>query len=333
MKRSYLTLLLSIFASASFAQFPLTSDNHVPAQGEEYLYYYSTDMSQTDIYNEGANQSWDLTTTPELSVPSIYTNPADEDEGSNFPDANLVENISQGGQDSQNYYKADADGYSLEGQFIEGQGRITYNDPREILQFPFEYGDTYNGTFSATVENLTNGQVFDRSGEIEVEVDGYGNLQTPDLNIENVVRVKAIYTYSDEYMGTPVFDYTDTLFIWYHQNTAAQVGSYTSFSTGGFTQLRRVTYIDPNEVNVSEFELANQNDISVYPNPASDQITFRNVKNEGQTASVYNSFGQIVMKVKLEEERSLDISNLEPGVYFITWHTGTTSQSEKLVVR
>lgn len=329
MKSLYLTLFVSCFMTQAFSQFTITSESHVPEYGDEFSYSFSSSMENTDIYHEGSDQSWDLSATPEQSVDFIYGNPDDEAEGANFPDANLVETIPQG--NGQNYFEETSEGYSLVGQYIEGQGRLIFDDPRELLQFPFAYGDTYSGTFSAEVQNLTNGQVFDRSGTVELEVDGYGDLQIPSLSIENVVRVKAIYNYSDEFMGTPIFSYVDTVFMWYHENTSAIVGSYTSVSIEGTPQLQRISYMDPTDVKVAE--LFAQDDISIFPNPARDQITLRNVKGSGEPASIYSSTGQLVMKVKLEEEKAIDVSKLEPGIYFVVWHNGLTSKSERVVIQ
>lgn len=55
-----------------------------------------------------------------------------------------------------------------------------------------------------------------------------------------------------------------------------------------------------------------ENEINVYPNPASESITV-----EGKNVSFYNQYGQLVLTQELYDQTStLDISNWQPGIYY-----------------
>ena len=60
-------------------------------------------------------------------------------------------------------------------------------------------------------------------------------------------------------------------------------------------------------------------DFEVFPNPAKDFISIKNLSNQLQTINVINLSGQILMSLQLDVQQSktVDISGLEPGVYVI----------------
>jgi glutathione peroxidase len=83
--------------------------------------------------------------------------------------------------------------------------------------------------------------------------------------------------------------------------------------------LSAVTPLDPSIISwvegtsdAEENENVN-NDFSIYPNPASDVI---NIKNNSQALSVYSILGTELLRIPIGSE-TLDISNLQPGIYII----------------
>jgi len=59
-------------------------------------------------------------------------------------------------------------------------------------------------------------------------------------------------------------------------------------------------------------------ELTIYPNPAKDRIYFKNTKLETINLKVYNVLGKEVMHSSLSTDESLDISNLNNGMYIIT---------------
>ncbi|MBK6976946.1 MAG: T9SS type A sorting domain-containing protein [Cytophagaceae bacterium] len=84
-------------------------------------------------------------------------------------------------------------------------------------------------------------------------------------------------------------------------------------------------------------ENENPNNFLAYPNPAEK---FIKIKMTGvfnlENFSISNSIGQaldLIPNSKNREEVILDISNLQDGIYFITYYDGKNKLVERFVVR
>ena len=76
------------------------------------------------------------------------------------------------------------------------------------------------------------------------------------------------------------------------------------------------------------------NEISVYPNPASSTIIITRSGNDPFTIEIFNNIGQR-MKVAAANisERSLDVSGLPAGIYFVHITANGNTQTRTIVVR
>jgi len=82
------------------------------------------------------------------------------------------------------------------------------------------------------------------------------------------------------------------------------------------------------EANVGVQEVEHNNHISVYPNPAVDQLSVTLNKNAEMT--IYNIMGQAVLTVEGKAGvNTLDISNLTSGIYFIS----AGNDTQKFIVK
>lgn len=86
----------------------------------------------------------------------------------------------------------------------------------------------------------------------------------------------------------------------------------TAFGSGGF-DLDAVGVI--NELNILGTQNVNANKISIYPNPASDYIFIKNIKNPA-TINLYDGNGKLVKTSKISENQRLEIRDLPVGTYF-----------------
>lgn len=80
--------------------------------------------------------------------------------------------------------------------------------------------------------------------------------------------------------------------------------------------------------------------LAVYPNPADDVVTmtYNNTTGEDMIVSVVDLTGKRVMNTNLGSasglsQSTLDVSNLETGVYVMTVQSGAQSTTQKLVIR
>ncbi len=72
-------------------------------------------------------------------------------------------------------------------------------------------------------------------------------------------------------------------------------------------------------VNLNEVMLE---ELSSYPNPASDKLSFDLPQEAEIIIEVFNILGQKVMQARLSSQRSLDIGHLKPGSYTLRLHSG-----------
>ena len=83
----------------------------------------------------------------------------------------------------------------------------------------------------------------------------------------------------------------------------------------------------------SSIEDINSN-ISIYPNPADDQIMLQMESNDYSSLVVRNITGQILMQEQINDtQMQLDISALESGLYLIELQGKEKSITQKIVIR
>ena len=73
------------------------------------------------------------------------------------------------------------------------------------------------------------------------------------------------------------------------------------------------------------------NSLKMYPNPANGIVKFSTVTNEALEVSVHDLLGKQVVPVQTIQSQ-LNISSLNPGVYFVTMKQGTNTATKKLVI-
>lgn len=110
---------------------------------------------------------------------------------------------------------------------------------------------------------------------------------------------------------TYYFDYTDQT--WYYTTSNVMV---------------RMNF-NPAIVGITENEMV----LSVYPNPASDEITVSSSITEG-TITLSDVAGKLVKTTNLSGlSTSMNTAGLNNGVYYLTVSNGTTTSTEKVVIK
>ena len=70
----------------------------------------------------------------------------------------------------------------------------------------------------------------------------------------------------------------------------------------------------------------------VYPNPATDRIFIENVK--GKEIRMFNLAGQnLLSELASSEKQTIDISNLQRGIYFVKINSGNSEEVRKLIIK
>lgn len=99
------------------------------------------------------------------------------------------------------------------------------------------------------------------------------------------------------------------------------------FNLNGY-QLREVASLSVNESSLGDF--------GMYPNPTKSEFTI-NLKNReaiGSKVTITSLLGQVVYKGKFEEvSKSINVSNLNTGIYLVSVSGNNTFATKKLVIK
>lgn len=328
MKKIYFSILCVIIVANLNAQITLTSASSTPQVGDTFDYII-TPSPTLNISNGGANQTWDFSSATGASSAFSYIPLSSSLEPATYPLANIVESASG----AENYYASSTSKYTIEGQLMPGVIRAIYTDSREFLKFPITYNDVFNETFSGTVENIAAGQTFIRSGTIEIKADGYGTLILPYCTVNDVLRIITVSNYIDNYNGTPIASYLDTIYTWYNATTNTCIANKTVIYVNGVLSLSQATHIEQSSFinGINDLQIANDQ-ISFYPNPAHNYITIKNSDNI-ISINIHNIKGKLVKTANIHNgTQQISISDLNPGIYFINYTTKSYNYTKKLIV-
>ncbi|KXH81273.1 PQQ-dependent sugar dehydrogenase [Chryseobacterium kwangjuense] len=82
-------------------------------------------------------------------------------------------------------------------------------------------------------------------------------------------------------------------------------------------------------------ETGNENSVYIHPNPASEKVFIEGFDNRNSTADLISTEGKIALdKAKIENDGSVDITGIPPGVYYLIIKTGDVkSYSQKLIIK
>ena len=86
-------------------------------------------------------------------------------------------------------------------------------------------------------------------------------------------------------------------------------------------------------LSVNEFDL---DQLSLYPNPAKDEVNIKWNSSEDVSLRIYNATGRIVFfgkKVNLQSGYKIDVSAFNAGVYFVKLNSSTGEITKKLILR
>lgn len=102
----------------------------------------------------------------------------------------------------------------------------------------------------------------------------------------------------------------------------------TAFGSGGF-DLDAVGVINQLETTLST-QNVEVNRISIYPNPASDYILIKNIKNN-TTIHIFDGTGKLVKTSLIKENEKINISSLPKGIYYVQFYNGQNKEIIKIM--
>ena len=219
-----------------------------------------------------------------------------------------------------------------------------------------DFSDIFHIKFTAVAGNQTNIDVTFENEPTMKEVSGYINNEIElidaiynegEVNVDQqeLDSYEVINDVNDANVGGVDIDVkngtTPYSYVWSNdseEQNLVNVGtgdySVTVTDAKGCEEIFGPFTVD-NSVNVNE--IASLQSISLYPNPANNQLhlnaTFENV--EDLEISIYNILGEVVYFQQREVtnlDMNLDISNLSNGNYFLQLKAGEGIHTEKLEI-
>jgi len=327
MKIRYSLLISCVLLSAKIYAQPILNSTCGYQNGSLVHIHLDTNTSLNEGPG-GANQVWDFSTLTDPNASADYTGESASltPYGNDFPMANVAsETIDFSDNDNFSYFTNDDAHYTTWGYEASGE-KFIYSNPRDILHYPFTYGDSFTDTYYSSLLTGYN------SGSVTVLADGYGTLILPERTFQNCLRVKEIRNDTLATGPEPITT-NDTTYKFYCVNfpeALCQVNHH--HSSDGF---------DFNEVywqDVSPNAVASVTQISslkIFPNPCNDFLTIGfPFENENTVVRITDASGRVMKQEKFSADQKIRIntSDLPSGVYLISFEANAITYRNSIVV-
>lgn len=336
-------LLFTFLFAATFAQAQMTSANE-PAIGESTTLFVVDSFAVDYATTTGAGVTWDysaiagyngLTEDVECLDPSTNSNNA------SFPGASKLLVVG----DIEQFFSSSSTDRTSQGfvysEATLGEILVTYeNDPSILCTYPFAQGgatvnDAYDGTIAFTFNSLPVNEGL--TGNITAEVDGSGTLMLPNnVSLSNVIRY-----HSSEIAATtlPLVGAVDVIkeqFEYYdYANSNLPVFIHLTIiiePQGGGPAITETSLVLSQEDGV--FVGLNENesfDFTVAPNPVNDIITITGDFDATATAQLVDASGRVINSFDVENGKTVDVSNLNSGMYMLTINNAGQATTKTIV--
>lgn len=367
MKRFFTSFILSSLSfSTMVAQTPITLTNADMPANLDTLRFSNAQLSSLGNYTvTGTNYNWDFTTlVPSSQGLRSFINPGNTpyfifflgfngsaekiaDTLLNLPGIVSITDFYQFYKKSTanpNAYLADGVGLSISSLPVPSY----YEDKDEVYNFPLSYLRFDSTSFRFSTPNTTLIPIgYSSTGKRATRVDGWGTISTPFGTAPCLRVVSNVYandTLKNTFFPIPFRNNTRS-YQWLTnvpvngKNVRIPMLEISGTVTNGLftpTQVRyRDVYRDPLAIGLTEQE--NLPSIAFYPNPASEQLYFKNdVRLQGVQLTISNVLGKAVYEKTLHVEPSLSISsisvaNLKPGVYVVSLQKNNQRTTFKLL--
>ncbi len=354
MIRNYITILfLYLTPIMSFSQITIFQTD-MPVIGDTIPRAIDTLTTETGG-NGGANQTWDFSSAiPHIQQNTAIINPAATPYSGDFPTSNMA--MTNDGI-SFAYFNMGSTDMIIKGAAgdLLNSGIIIVsplNPDLTLYLFSVNYGNTLSDDYGFDV--TTDGSVFNplldsvrlkRLGTVVDTVDGWGTTITPTGSY-NSLRIKRIDYRLDSIwtkLPDPPFPFPpspwsflsatmDTVlsYSWLAKETRLALAELSFDSLGN---PNRLTYSLVSAIPVGISEIAGDQQINLFPNPASDQVQFtlsRGFNNKTYQLQLYNSIGREVLNMQFlsygKESKDINTSRLPAGIYFYVLSNKNTQE-------
>lgn len=216
---------------------------------------------------------------------------------------------------------------------------LILNNPELLLRLPMDFGDSWSDTWSGA--GVNQGQSYSRSGTTTGTYNGVGTVQTPFGTFTNVARVQVEQNYFDV-VDELLINYTSLNVYYFIQGfNRAIFTSSRLWVDIGFTGQQELlqqfsTFADPGAVGIAE--VADPFGLSVFPNPADDQVelTFATAPTRTMDVDLLDAAGRILQQHRLAPaaiRHTLHVADLSAGTYLVRVTDGEAQRVLPLMVQ
>jgi len=328
-------ILLALFCSPFIfnAQISIGKSNF-PNSGDNYIYSIAT-TAGIDISTTGANQNWDYSSINHTAFDTIIHASVNSTPfayqfyfNNQFLYPNHKANYAIKGREINafnvvtisevfNFHKKNNSSLEMVGFGANINGipaSIKYDTIDQLYPLPMTFGTTDSTTayYLLDVPNMgTYGQWIKR----KVEVDGWGEVTTPNQTYAQSIRVKTTLYQRDTLKTEQPISLPGVVFDRPVQNTyewfVLGVGSPVLSFTEQAGQITEAKYFEINATTISE---NNDFEFSIFPNPATGLINI-NAPFDNGLMQIMDLSGRLIFDGALKT--TFDVSNLEIGSYLL----------------
>ncbi len=324
MKKQFLLGLIICAASATaIAQPTLTAATNNPVAGDIY-YGYSVDTAGVNKGAAGASITWNFSSVVrnDSDTTSYFTCAATP-----YCDSFAGSNIVMYDGSDYSYGITSSTGMELIGGYSTGT-YVHLSNYNTVLKFPLTFGTTFNDTFAAQLDLL--GTTMYLSGTSTFTCDAWGTITTPFGTFNNVLRVRKVEITKDSlnFMGMPDVNVSQTeSYSWYRAGFHSPLMTINYDTSGsGTLYVSDAKYYRGILTTGVKDVASNVTTLNVYPNPATDNVTFgfdvtgtpaaTNLMVFDATGRVVNTINGSSLKTG-KNEVSINVSNLPAGMYIV----------------
>ncbi len=223
----------------------------------------------------------------------------------------------------------------------------TYSDEDELYKFPLAYGNRDSTTFKlSTPTNTMIPFTYKKQGYRITEADGWGTITTPYGTASCLRVVTTQYsmdtiTISALPAGFNKFGFPNYMRSYQWLTTSEKIPYLEVLGNvvaGNFTPTQ-VRYRDRARVITAMPEESFSPVISVFPNPAVDELTIVTVQQESLSIEITDLQGKLVRQLPSNEGRGpveqhkINVSGLAKGLYILNVSGKTGRQSLKISIQ
>lgn len=304
MKKIYLTVILSsCFVLVMQAQFLMNSNTHMLRAGDEH---YFNITNNADPGNSGASVLWDFSSLTDNStltsyMYSAFTTPNSVD----IPEANTV--LEEFG--IKFYFKTSDNIIEQYGTVTKNNTITKYDKPFVKMVFPFNYGDTYSGDFSGTVEGANNYSAH-FEGTFLLQADAYGTLILPgNITYKNAFRIKTVKEQC--FNNNNTFNCATISYKWYSEDVRYPLLTIIQSQTSKGTKTIRTAYYSNAEnkkeaLNNNKKFVSENIEAKIYPNPFMDEfkLDYKITNDADVIIEIYDNSGKKVNSIHKPNQKA-----------------------------